>query len=460
MRIARVAGLAFAFTLAAFVATATRAGGLDVLPRPAADGVLHSGVRDSVTPGECRDGDSRRPESPRFDHVSSGEFGIDMTFARRALSDSGSRSTDMRPRLATDDLTYDCLANASSAEYARLTLAGRHGFAHGDDIGLGKAGPSVRLTGERYAAALGDHVAGVVGIGTKPEVRGIATRPVVARVTNVQAASIRTVDDNECQPMSQPRPSVGIGAAVAVGLPNVAAPFPAIAVWAKARRLVDLEPELQAQTVNGGRVNRDIIRSHREPPTLGAAGRDVSASPAIAMDLYAPDYSVAPLSIPVRAISGATVCRAAPMSNGLYLSAHCTAAGPLYIDGIMPLFSVDPVRDLMHMGCCANPAVVLRPAVVGEVLYWRNDRAAGELIADAIGWQVDDGNNHYDYSRDEYADGERVILTYWRSGSRFAPGDSGTGAWGSDGQLVGILVSACTDIGCVGPQAAAFVPVP
>lgn len=170
-----------------------------------------------------------------------------------------------------------------------------------------------------------------------------------------------------------------------------------------------------------------------------------------------------PPSLPLRTSSGAIACRATPMGTGAYFAAHCRRAGALHIDGLPPFaWSVDPTRDLAHAATAASPGVVMRRAVEGEPLYWRNDRAAGSVTATAHGWQVADPKNanHYDYLYDNSRGGQPVILTHWRGGSRFLSGDSGTGAWSEDGALVGVLVSACTDWGCASPQSAAFVAVP
>lgn len=216
----------------------------------------------------------------------------------------------------------------------------------------------------------------------------------------------------------------------------------------------------------GGVVGAGIVSRSRLPRVAALAFVFVLAALAATATRaggQAPGWPVFPSSLPLRTSAGATVCRVAPMATGAYGAAHCAAAGaPLYPAGAVAAWSVDPWRDLWHFAAHANPSVVLRAAAVGEALYWRNDRAAGEVTVSALGWQVDDGtgSRHYDYCRDACADGERVILTHWRAGSRFQPGDSGTGAHGSDGALVGVLVSACTDPGCAGPQAAGFVQVP
>lgn len=167
-----------------------------------------------------------------------------------------------------------------------------------------------------------------------------------------------------------------------------------------------------------------------------------------------------PPSVPLRTTSGASVCHVTPMANGAYGVAHCIhAVGRLFPDGIPAAYSVDPVRDLSHFAALADPGVRLRDAVDGEVLHWQNSRAFGSVMVTAHGWQIADGHGFYDYSRVPCA-GERVILTAWRDGSRFMPGDSGSGAWGEDGALIGVLASACTVPGCEVPQPAAFVPVP
>ncbi len=168
-----------------------------------------------------------------------------------------------------------------------------------------------------------------------------------------------------------------------------------------------------------------------------------------------------PASVPLRTASGASVCHVTPMANGAYGVAHCVrAVGRLLPDGIPAAYSLDAGgRDLSHFVALADPTVRLRDAVDGEPLYWQNSRAAGSVTVLAHGWQVPDGPNTYDYSRVPCA-GERVILTLWRGGSRFMPGDSGTGVWGEDGALIGVLSSACTVPDCEAPQSAAFVPVP
>lgn len=168
-----------------------------------------------------------------------------------------------------------------------------------------------------------------------------------------------------------------------------------------------------------------------------------------------------PASVPLRTAAGVTVCRVTPMAGGAYSAGHCVRAlGRLYPDGLYAPWSVDPTRDLAHFAALYAPAVVMRAVVDGEVLYWRNDRASGAVTAMGTGWQVQDSSGWYDYVQGAQPRGEAVVLGLWRGGARFAAGDSGSGLWGADGALVGILVTACTTIGCVGPQTSAYVAVP
>ena len=107
------------------------------------------------------------------------------------------------------------------------------------------------------------------------------------------------------------------------------------------------------------------------------------------------------------------------MDTGVYLSKHCDVHAPLYIDQYRPPFSIDDRRDLMHLGCCADPSIDLRPAVVGERLRWRSDFGAGELrVTSAVGG---------------------IVSFAHVSGTRLYWGCSGTGLYGDDGALVAVL---------------------
>ncbi len=133
----------------------------------------------------------------------------------------------------------------------------------------------------------------------------------------------------------------------------------------------------------------------------------------------APNPAPFPASVPVRAVSGAVICRAAPMADGAYVSRHCEAHAPLYVDGVRAAYSCDPSRDLMHLSIAANPAVVMRPAVVGERLRWRSDFGAGDVT---VTWTRG-----------------AVVSFAHGSGTRLSWGCSGTGLYGDDGALVAVL---------------------
>lgn len=135
-------------------------------------------------------------------------------------------------------------------------------------------------------------------------------------------------------------------------------------------------------------------------------------------------------SVPMRAWSGARVCHGAPTADGTYSSRHC---GQLTVDGQRAERSVDPTRDLAHYAAGGDPSIRLRAAVVGETLHWRGERGEGRVtvIFDAA------------------SDPERVgEFTFRRlDGSLATFGDSGTGLYGDDGALVGVLSSLWFDDG-------------
>ena len=134
-----------------------------------------------------------------------------------------------------------------------------------------------------------------------------------------------------------------------------------------------------------------------------------------------------PASVPLRTVSGAVVCHAAPMADGVMTAAHC-GPGELSVDWTRAPYSVDASgRDLAHMAAAADPAVTMRPAATGEVLRWRSDYGAGDVTVTGAG-------------------GGLVYFAH-RSGSHLTWGCSGTGLYGDDGALVMIL----TNLYCASP---------
>lgn len=128
-----------------------------------------------------------------------------------------------------------------------------------------------------------------------------------------------------------------------------------------------------------------------------------------------------PASVPLVGYGGRVTCRAARFEGGSYTARHC--AGPRLVAGTPAPHSDDPTRDLAHVAAMPAPGVGLRPAVAGERLTWRNDRAGGTVTVLRTG----EAGGLFAFF---YADGDMAQL-----------GESGTGLYGADGQLVGVLVA-------------------
>lgn len=126
-----------------------------------------------------------------------------------------------------------------------------------------------------------------------------------------------------------------------------------------------------------------------------------------------------PASVPLVGYGGRVTCRAARYEGGAYSAKHCQ--GPRLLDGQTAPYSADPARDLLHFAAMPAAGVGLRPAVVGERLTWRNDRAGGTVTVLRTG----EAGGLFAFF---YADGDMAQL-----------GESGTGLYGGDGALVGVL---------------------
>lgn len=127
-----------------------------------------------------------------------------------------------------------------------------------------------------------------------------------------------------------------------------------------------------------------------------------------------------PASVP---LDGRGWCRVARFEGGAYTAAHCI--GRVVVGGVVADTSVDPARDLRHYAALYAPGVGLRQAVVGERLTWRNDRGGGGVVVTGPG----------------DAD-EPSTFAFCRIDGDFPQfGESGTGLYGADGALVGVLVT-------------------
>lgn len=126
-----------------------------------------------------------------------------------------------------------------------------------------------------------------------------------------------------------------------------------------------------------------------------------------------------PASVPLVGYGGRVTCRAARYDGGAYSARHCE--GPRLLDGQTAPYSADPTRDLLHFAAMPAAGVGLRPAVVGERLTWRNDRAGGTVTVLRTG----EAGGLFAFF---YADGDMANF-----------GESGSGLYGDDGALVGVL---------------------
>jgi len=115
----------------------------------------------------------------------------------------------------------------------------------------------------------------------------------------------------------------------------------------------------------------------------------------------------------------------APMGDGCYTAGHVLRGAPwaVNVGGQPAAWSIDAAgRDLGHMVGWSDASVLLREAVIGEVLLWSNARAPGR-------WHV-------------VAAGGGAITVCGLEGYVIT-GDSGTGGYAeSDGALVGVLTNA------------------
>lgn len=137
---------------------------------------------------------------------------------------------------------------------------------------------------------------------------------------------------------------------------------------------------------------------------------------------HAGGQSVAgPASVPLQNARGFVTCRAARFDGGAYAAAHCD--GKRRVNGTPAASSVDPTRDLRHFDAMPAPGVGLRRASIGDVLTWQNDRGGGTVTVTATG----------------QPDGTFAFA--FRDGCTATFGESGTGLYGGDGALVGVLVS-------------------
>lgn len=129
-----------------------------------------------------------------------------------------------------------------------------------------------------------------------------------------------------------------------------------------------------------------------------------------------------PASVPLVNADGSVTCRGARYSGGTYSARHCY--GRRTVNGTPAAYSVDPHRDLRHYTANAAPGVELRPAVGGETLTWSNDRGAGAVEVRALG----------------QPGGMFTFQVQPGAGATPTFGESGTGLYGDDGALVGVLV--------------------
>lgn len=138
-------------------------------------------------------------------------------------------------------------------------------------------------------------------------------------------------------------------------------------------------------------------------------------------------------------------CRGAYMADGLYTAGHCLEPGQRYgISGsraISGLWSRDPWRDLGHIVGLGCAQVTLRRPELGETA---ERRGRGDAVP--IVYML---TTHAQYERGgEVGD---VTFDLWcpPDGNGPIPGDSGTGVYGADGALVGIVAAMSSSEYCL-----------